>query len=705
MRITRRHRIVAAAAVALLVTPAACTRHPKDGTPVGAGGGTVSSGDHAVRVVFEPGQADDGTRVTVDTGGDGPPPPVAVDPLTRPFDITAGAGHIRAGRVTVHFGRLPDGISPATVRLFIDDGNNGWQALPTVLDTATGDATATFPHFTKGFFGTVSGWGGTVAGATGKAASWSWDKVKQGGRGIADHKGEIAKAVASVPLALIGGTTDSVKCDKKDPAWTFRGTNGEGGHMNFAPLTGCAEQAASSGTVLVRVGDRYPYPYLLSLPRGVVGPGWRDIAAGADLSDLLATMTWSRWDRVVVPGGNQTQVTFEPGASTPATLGGYSDPSTVALKILALLATIASAGDSAAIKAEVEAEWEALYAARAAATQAGRTDVTLAEVAERSGWDSALARKERKLQRSQAADMVDLVFATVDLLNCGFRVIETVARGETDAGKFVWSLVTEMVKKCWAPWASKAAPAAVDAVARQLDGEGQAEMTKALAAALVDQVQDLPGIAGAVGSAVANVGTPFDYAHAELQVTGGGAFAPIPVPDAAGLARAGICDVPCKITGRVEFTHPAWGRVALVTTAPTVIDVVNMEGNIAVFDLGGQVRWKYRGDWLRLVPADPAIDKTGHIFLSYNPGRYDGLVVLDPAAGGFADFDSLPKAPDNATGAYYGGSAADLDHDGTYEIKVDGNTCDPNCASAHYVEYLFRWNGRDYEQYSSRRVS
>ena len=192
-------RLLAAGLAVILVPVGGCSRTQQAGTAVGAAGGTVTSADSSVRVVFAPGQADDGARVSVSTDGDGPPPPMAVDPLTRPFDIRAERGTIRSGAVTVHFGELPQGITAASVRLFIDDAGNGWQALPTTIDQTAGTATATFPHFTKGF-------------------------LRHGQR--------------------LG---------------RFR----RQGH-----------------------------------------------AEGADLSDLLATMTWSRWDRVVVPGGNQTLVTL-----------------------------------------------------------------------------------------------------------------------------------------------------------------------------------------------------------------------------------------------------------------------------------------------------------------------------------------------------------------------------------------------------------
>src|SRR5215510_8254919 len=96
--------------LATLLTAAACTAARHDGpTPVPTSGGTVASHDGSVRVAFGPGAVDPGTKVAVATGGDGPPPPIAVDPLDRPFDVEVPSGHARTGAVTVKLA-LPAGI-------------------------------------------------------------------------------------------------------------------------------------------------------------------------------------------------------------------------------------------------------------------------------------------------------------------------------------------------------------------------------------------------------------------------------------------------------------------------------------------------------------------------------------------------------------------------------------------------------------------
>ena len=51
----------------------------------------------------------------------------------------------------------------------------------------------------------------------------------------------------------------------------------------------------------------------------------------------------------------------------------------------------------------------------------------------------------------------------------------------------------------------------------------------------------------------------------------------------------------------------------------------------------------------------------------YNPGRYDGIVVLDPTKYGFEDFGSLPTSGES-TGRFYGAHLTDVDGDRIYEI-------------------------------------
>jgi hypothetical protein len=88
-------------------------------------------------------------------------------------------------------------------------------------------------------------------------------------------------------------------------------------------------------------------------------------------------------------------------------------------------------------------------------------------------------------------------------------------------------------------------------------------------------------------------------------------------------------------------------------------------------------------------------DYLRHIFLNYDPGRYNGVIVLNPIVDGFGDFETLP-APGDFQQRFYSARLTDDDGDGTYEILSEINTCDPGCADANYTRQSFRWDRTDY---------
>ena len=90
-----------------------------------------------------------------------------------------------------------------------------------------------------------------------------------------------------------------------------------------------------------------------------------------------------------------------------------------------------------------------------------------------------------------------------------------------------------------------------------------------------------------------------------------------------------------------------------------------------------------------------ALDKSGNVFLDYNPGRYNGVIVLRPVAGGFANFRTLPT-PGDFNGRFYFAELSDADSDGTYEIISSSNDCTPSCAEGTTTSTVWRWNGHDY---------
>lgn len=162
--------------------------------------------------------------------------------------------------------------------------------------------------------------------------------------------------------------------------------------------------------------------------------------------------------------------------------------------------------------------------------------------------------------------------------------------------------------------------------------------------------------------------------------------------DTAEAADAIGCSSPCEVTGVAGFVHPTWGPSNLISSGT--------EGGyyeLDVVDAGGSIVWTqaFGENWYELAPHAPAVDDTGHLFVDFNPGRYNGVIVLAPTDDGFEDFDTLPEYGDYNTRFYYA-EAVDTDGDGTLEIEVSANDCDPSCAGGDITSTVYAWDGDDY---------
>jgi hypothetical protein len=95
----------------------------------------------------------------------------------------------------------------------------------------------------------------------------------------------------------------------------------------------------------------------------------------------------------------------------------------------------------------------------------------------------------------------------------------------------------------------------------------------------------------------------------------------------------------------------------------------------------------------------PATDATGNAFVTYNPGRYDGVLVLVPTADGFADigWDSTASNP-GYTGrlAIYYAELVGPGSNGEYTIRQSNNDCTPSCAEGTVTNQDLHWDGSDY---------
>jgi D-methionine transport system ATP-binding protein len=169
----------------------------------------------------------------------------------------------------------------------------------------------------------------------------------------------------------------------------------------------------------------------------------------------------------------------------------------------------------------------------------------------------------------------------------------------------------------------------------------------------------------------------------------------------AMLLEAGACAAPCTITGRVPFVDPVGGPSTLVTVLDSSKGPYGENpGNAYIAAVSrGQVTWKYQlpgSVWWQVAPVSRPIDNTGHIFINYNPGRYNGVIILDPTGDGFDDYGSLPPGQDPIGWRFYSAAAVDPSHSGTYEIQTTINNCVPSCAQGAETQSFWRWNGTDY---------
>ncbi|MEU5714546.1 hypothetical protein AB0G71_01935 [Streptomyces sp. NPDC020403] len=98
--------------------------------------------------------------------------------------------------------------------------------------------------------------------------------------------------------------------------------------------------------------------------------------------------------------------------------------------------------------------------------------------------------------------------------------------------------------------------------------------------------------------------------------------------------------------------------------------------------------------------AQPATDATENTFVIYNPGRYDGVLVLVPDTDGFKDVGWSDTTTHYVGGrfAYYNARLAGPGEDGRYTIISSENTCVPSCVEGVIAKMTLRWNGRDYLQ-------
>ncbi|WP_432878861.1 hypothetical protein [Streptomyces sp. CA-251251] len=172
-----------------------------------------------------------------------------------------------------------------------------------------------------------------------------------------------------------------------------------------------------------------------------------------------------------------------------------------------------------------------------------------------------------------------------------------------------------------------------------------------------------------------------------------GASFPPSAPSAAGCAG--------RTLAHRDIRHPDLGpvRVFLVRRPASeqpagCVTAVTQDGR-ALTPVEVDANWVMAG---ALRFAAPATDSTRNVFVTYNPGRYDGVLVLVPTADGFADIE-WASPDDHYSGgryAFYYARPVGPGEDGEYAIVHSIKGCDPSCAEGATSKVILRWDGRDY---------
>lgn len=144
------------------------------------------------------------------------------------------------------------------------------------------------------------------------------------------------------------------------------------------------------------------------------------------------------------------------------------------------------------------------------------------------------------------------------------------------------------------------------------------------------------------------------------------------------------------VTITIAYPEPADGDLIV----PTVQATVNATGQ-SVFSwtaTDGYLTFDFAGAAMNPRITNP-VDKLGHVFFEWDPGRYPGVSYLVPTPEGF---DSNATLGDSWDHGHYVAMLVDENGDGTYEINQGFQVCEPNCADGYFYSYPWAWDGNAY---------
>ncbi len=140
------------------------------------------------------------------------------------------------------------------------------------------------------------------------------------------------------------------------------------------------------------------------------------------------------------------------------------------------------------------------------------------------------------------------------------------------------------------------------------------------------------------------------------------------------------------VTGQGVIEHPGFGRVDV----RTVLDAEQRRSAFVVVQ-GATVLWAQEfTDLSAFALASPAQDATGNVFINYDPGRHNGLVVLRPTQNGFTilahSYDRLAEGL-----PFYEAHLLAPGADGRASIETRTNDCTPSCVAGTVFTQTWSW--------------
>lgn len=170
-------------------------------------------------------------------------------------------------------------------------------------------------------------------------------------------------------------------------------------------------------------------------------------------------------------------------------------------------------------------------------------------------------------------------------------------------------------------------------------------------------------------------------------------------PTESALNSEGITAALSSVCGGVSdqatVSHPHLGSAHVGVYLP--VDR-SENGCIGVIDDHGNTLLTRTISVYHLDLAAPVQDATGNLFITYNPGRYNGVITLIPTEDGYDGPSAGEEELDYRTDQhiYYYAELTGPDSDGRYQIEASNNDCDPSCAGGTITSETLSWNGHDY---------